>query len=122
MGPRASLEAPGSAVDSQEGMLGSLPRRVRRRGPSAAGATVGATDEDRVEASRARRTRAFADRDVTASLLVTAAFCLTAVLMLLLLPMQRHPSPLVWVALIVTYALASRVEFEVGTGAAIPTQ
>ena len=40
----------------------------------------------------------------------------------LLAPAAALPSLAIVVGLIVTYALASRVEFEVGTGSSVPTQ
>ena len=45
-----------------------------------------------------------------------------AVPLALLAPTVRHPSPWAVAALITAFALASRVEFEVGSGSTIPTE
>jgi len=39
-----------------------------------------------------------------------------------LLPQDRHPAALIFALYVLGYAAVSRVEFEIGTGAAIPTQ
>src|SRR5689334_22321667 len=98
------------------GMLASLTSGLRRRRRRRL------TVERLVEDGRERRTRALADRDFVASLVLGLAFVAAAVAMALALPMQRHGSPLLWGAMVVVYAVVSRVEFEVGSGAGVPTQ
>jgi putative nucleotidyltransferase with HDIG domain len=75
-----------------------------------------------VEEARAWGTRRFAVRDLRASLLVGLLFLGVAVPLAVLLPATRHPSPALVAGLVVAYALVGRVEFEVGSGVAVPTQ
>jgi HD-GYP domain-containing protein (c-di-GMP phosphodiesterase class II) len=88
-------------------------------------ATAAALDLDStalVEESRAWGTRRFAARELRASLVVGALFLAAALPLAALLPDTRHPSALVVLALVLGYALVGRVEFEVGSGVAVPTQ
>jgi HD-GYP domain-containing protein (c-di-GMP phosphodiesterase class II) len=75
-----------------------------------------------IEAARARTHEKVAARDSLASLLVGGAYAAAAVGLALLLPTHRSPSLLVYALLIASYAVASRIEFEVGSGAALATQ
>src|ERR687887_628722 len=75
-----------------------------------------------VEAARTRRSRALADRDLRASLVVGGVFLATMLTLAALLSSQRSPSPFVVVGFVLAYALVARVEFEVGPGMAVPTQ
>jgi HD-GYP domain-containing protein (c-di-GMP phosphodiesterase class II) len=96
-------------------MLGLLTSGLRRK-------RVRLSAERLLEDGRDRRSRSLANRDVVTSLVIGGAFAVVATSMALLLPTQHHPSPLVWLALIGVYAAVSRVEFEVGSGAGVPTQ
>ena len=78
--------------------------------------------EAMIEAARARTHEKVAARDSHASLLVGGAYLVTAVALALLLPTQRSPSLLVYALLVGGYAIASRIEFEIGSGAALATQ
>ena len=75
-----------------------------------------------IEDARARATERLAARDSRTTLLGALAFMLVAVPFALLAPSDRVVSPGVLVLLVVAYALAARVEFEVGSGFAVPTQ
>jgi HD-GYP domain-containing protein (c-di-GMP phosphodiesterase class II) len=75
-----------------------------------------------IEDARARATERLAARDSRATLLGALAFVAVAVPFALLSPSDRVVSPGVLVLLVVAYALAARVEFEVGSGFAVPTQ
>ena len=75
-----------------------------------------------VEEARAWGTRRFGGRDLAASLVVGGLFLGVAIPLALLLSSPRHPSALLVLALVVGYALVGRVEFEVGSGVAVPTQ
>ena len=75
-----------------------------------------------IEDARARATERLAARDSRATLIGALAFVLVAVPFALLLDSERTVSPGVLVLLVVAYALAARVEFEVGSGFAVPTQ
>src|SRR5690349_10692670 len=97
-------------------MLASLTSSFRRR------KRQDLVAETLVEVSRDRRGRSFADRDFVASFVIGSGFALVASLMAVLLPHQHSASPLLWVALVCVYAAVARVEFEVGSGAGVPTQ
>ena len=75
-----------------------------------------------VEEARAWGTRRFGGRELVASLVVGGLFLAVAIPLALLLPSPRHPSALLVLALVCGYALVARVEFEVGSGVAVPTQ
>jgi HD-GYP domain-containing protein (c-di-GMP phosphodiesterase class II) len=79
-------------------------------------------DETLIAAARAREREPLLARDRLASLLVGGAYAATALLLPFLLATTRSPSPGVYVLFVAAYALASRIEFEIGTGAAVPTQ
>ena len=88
-------------------------------------ATAAALDLDStalVEESRAWGTRRFGARELGASLAVGGLFLAAAIPLALFLPSSRHPPLLLVLALVVGYALVGRVEFEVGSGVAVPTQ
>jgi HD-GYP domain-containing protein (c-di-GMP phosphodiesterase class II) len=74
-----------------------------------------------VEASRARIARRLERRDRVGSLAIGGLFLLAA-LPLALVPSSRPFDPLVALGLLVAFAVAARVEFEVGTGTALPTE
>src|SRR3954453_6462940 len=76
--------------------------------------------EQLVEESRERIARRLAGRDrwITAVL----AFAFAAVAFPLAVVSGAHVDPLAAALLVAAYALASRVEFELGIGAAVPTQ
>ena len=75
-----------------------------------------------IEDARARATERLAARDSRATLVGSLAFLPVAVPFALLFDSARTVSPGVLVLLVVAYALAARVEFEVGSGFAVPTQ
>jgi HD-GYP domain-containing protein (c-di-GMP phosphodiesterase class II) len=75
-----------------------------------------------VEEARARLAQRLGGRDTWTSLAGAAAFLAVAVPLAVLAPSGRSVSPLVVGLALVVYALASRVEFEVGNGSAVPTQ
>ena len=77
--------------------------------------------EELVEERRERVVRRLRGRDRTTTLVSAAGF-VAAALVLAQTNSSRAPSVVVVALLISAYALASRVDFEVGTGSAIPTQ
>jgi putative nucleotidyltransferase with HDIG domain len=82
-----------------------------------------ADDEGLVEQSRARVARALGDRELLPTVGTAAAFVATSVALLLWLPSDRpHAGLGVVIALVVCYALAARVQFEVAFAYAVPTQ
>jgi putative nucleotidyltransferase with HDIG domain len=95
--------------------------------PLAAGAPAAHADLDPeadglILASRQRVVGRLADRDRSATALIAGAFVAAAVTTALLLDSARSPSALVVLGLAAAYVFALRIEFEIGTGSAIPTQ
>ena len=78
--------------------------------------------EELVEESRERISRSLRGRDRTATVVAATAFFMLAVPLSLVAPTDRAPEAWVIAVLVASYALASRVEFEIGAGSAIPTQ
>ena len=62
------------------------------------------------------------DRDLHASLILGVAFLATALFLAFTVESARTSDPLTIFLLIAGYAVASRVDFEIGTGDAVPTQ
>jgi HD-GYP domain-containing protein (c-di-GMP phosphodiesterase class II) len=80
-------------------------------------------DEQRViEERRARRLHSLAHREVWSFGLFAGGFLAVAILMAALLPSHRSPGIAAVVVLIAAYAAAFRLDFEIGTGSAVPTQ
>ncbi|HEX2045567.1 MAG TPA: HD-GYP domain-containing protein [Gaiellaceae bacterium] len=75
-----------------------------------------------VEEGRARLARQLGGRDTATSVAGAVAFFAVAVPLAALATTERSPSALVIALVLGAYALASRVEFEVGNGSAVPTQ
>ncbi len=78
--------------------------------------------EELVEESRERVARSLRGRDRWATGIGAVGFLVAAIPLALLAPTSRSPSIGVVALLVISYALASRVEFEIGAGSAIPTQ
>ncbi|HEU0195392.1 MAG TPA: HD-GYP domain-containing protein [Gaiellales bacterium] len=80
-------------------------------------------EETLVEESRSRMHRPPDRREVRVEVATGLALAATLVALGALVPdVGRHPGIPVVVALVVAYGLAFRVQFEVGSGAAVPTQ
>jgi putative nucleotidyltransferase with HDIG domain len=95
--------------------------------PLAAGAPAAHADLDPeadglILASRQRVVGRLADRDRSATALLAGGFVATALATALLFDSVRSPSALVVLGLAAAYVFALRIEFEIGTGSAIPTQ
>jgi HD-GYP domain-containing protein (c-di-GMP phosphodiesterase class II) len=75
-----------------------------------------------VAASRGRRVQALAGRERIVKGASAVAFVAAVAALGAVAPTQRMPSIALVAGLVVAYALASRVEFEVGSGSAVPTQ
>jgi HD-GYP domain-containing protein (c-di-GMP phosphodiesterase class II) len=72
---------------------------------------------------RARRSRNLAARERSAAALLGGGFLAAAALTAVLLPASdRSPGPAIVALLVATYALAFMLDFEVGTGSAVPTE
>jgi HD-GYP domain-containing protein (c-di-GMP phosphodiesterase class II) len=91
---------------------------------SAAGASA-SLDPDAdglIEETRARISRRLRGRDFWLSIASGGSFVAVAIVLVMALPSDRHPSLALVAALVGAYAVATRVQFEVGLGFAIPTQ
>jgi HD-GYP domain-containing protein (c-di-GMP phosphodiesterase class II) len=75
-----------------------------------------------IEEQRARRLSRIARRERRSIFVSAGAFVATAALMAVVLPTDRSPGVLATLLLIGVYALAFRLDFEIGTGSAVPTQ
>jgi HD-GYP domain-containing protein (c-di-GMP phosphodiesterase class II) len=71
---------------------------------------------------RARRSHELGSRGRLAAALVGGGFLAAAIPLALLTQTGRSPHPVTVIVLIGAYAIASRVEFELAPGAAVPTQ
>lgn len=96
--------------------------QVERTGAPRSGA-ADAGDDGLVEQSRARLTRALADREFTSTIALAVGFAAAATALLAWLPVERPSAGMAAaLALVVCYAVAARVQFEVGFALAVPTQ
>jgi HD-GYP domain-containing protein (c-di-GMP phosphodiesterase class II) len=75
-----------------------------------------------IEERRARAAAPLERRDSRVTSVSALAFLAACAALQLAFPGDRHPSVGLLVLLVAAYAVASRVEFEVGIGSAIPTQ
>ena len=80
------------------------------------------TFEELLEESRERAPNRFSRSERNVAISFGAAFVAVAVAMAAFLPSGGAPSLLVATLLIALYAVVSRVEFEIGSGLAMPTQ
>jgi putative nucleotidyltransferase with HDIG domain len=75
-----------------------------------------------IEDSRERRPQPLARTERLASLIVGGSFLVLAIPFALLAGSSRHPSVWTVLVLVAAYAAASKVEFEIGAGFAVPTE
>jgi HD-GYP domain-containing protein (c-di-GMP phosphodiesterase class II) len=75
-----------------------------------------------IEQSRQLAATPLGDRDRLASLLLAVPFLVVSVALALLAHSSRQVGLWTFAVFIVSYALASRIDFEIGTGSAVPTQ
>src|SRR5690349_6403708 len=74
-----------------------------------------------IEERRARRLQRLARREFWSLIAFTAAFVVGAAVLALALPSERHPGAAAVLVLVVAYAAAFRLDFEISSGAAVPT-
>ncbi|MFL5921660.1 MAG: HD-GYP domain-containing protein [Gaiellaceae bacterium] len=80
-------------------------------------------EEQRViEERRARRLQRLARRELWSFAVFAAGFVAAAVALALLVPSDRHPGAVAVILLVAAYAAAFRLDFEIGTGSAVPTE
>jgi HD-GYP domain-containing protein (c-di-GMP phosphodiesterase class II) len=75
-----------------------------------------------IEEQRARRLRRLADREWRSLAVSSVLFLAVAGGLAIALPSERSPQPIAVLLLVLAYALAFRLDFEIGTGSAVPTQ
>ena len=75
-----------------------------------------------IERSRQLAATPLGDRDRLASLLLGGSFLAVSVALVVLAHSSRQVGFLTLVVFVASYALASRIDFEIGTGSAVPTQ
>jgi diguanylate cyclase (GGDEF)-like protein len=99
-------------------------RRLRtpaRYGPPPR-AAIGLAESGLVEQTRSRLPTPLKGRDRWASIFIGGMFPVAAAAMAAFLPWQRSLSISLAAAFVLSYAVLSRIEFEIGTGSAVPTQ
>ena len=80
-------------------------------------------DEQRViEERRARRLQRLARRELWSFAVFAGGFLAAALALALLLPSEREPGVVAVILLVAAYAAAFRLDFEIGTGSAVPTE
>jgi hypothetical protein len=75
-----------------------------------------------IEEQRARRLSRLATRDRATTAVSLALFLVAAGSLAAVLPSHRSPSAFAVALLLAAYAVAFRLDFEVGSGSAVPTQ
>jgi len=75
-----------------------------------------------IERSRERVSTPLGDRDRLASLLIGGSFLAVSVALAVVVDSSREVGISTVLVFVVSYALATRVDFEIGTGSAVPTQ
>src|SRR5437763_5855003 len=75
-----------------------------------------------IERSRELAARPLGDRDRLASLLLGGSFLAASIALAALAHSSRATGLATMVVFVASYALASRIDFEIGTGSAVPTQ
>jgi HD-GYP domain-containing protein (c-di-GMP phosphodiesterase class II) len=90
--------------------------------PAAPRAELDPELEERIEDGRTRRASRLGRRELWANVFPGAAFLVVAGLLVLLADSARSPFPLTVLLLVGAYALAYRIEFEIGSGLAVATQ
>ena len=75
-----------------------------------------------IEEQRARRLHRLARRERSSFLVFAGGFVTAATLLAVLMPSHRSPGVLAALLLVGAYAAAFRLDFEIGSGSAVPTQ
>jgi HD-GYP domain-containing protein (c-di-GMP phosphodiesterase class II) len=75
-----------------------------------------------IEEARARRLQRLAKRELWSLVAFTTAFVAGATAMAVFIPSERSPGVAATLVLIGAYAAAFRLEFEIGSGTAVPTE
>ncbi len=90
--------------------------------PTSRSALLDPEEQRVIEERRARRLQGLARRELLSIVVFAGGFFLAAGLMALLVPSSRHPGLPAFAVLVLAYAAAFRLDFEIGTGSAVPTE
>lgn len=82
----------------------------------------GGLEAEVIEEQRVRRLARLAANERLSLAVSNALLIATALALFVLLPSERSPSTLSVLLLVTAYAVAFRLDFEIGTGSAVPTQ
>src|SRR5881227_649407 len=98
-------------------------RRTPARAPADGSPLAPAADDhELVEQAREREASSLAVRERATTAGLAGAFVAVAAALAIWMPQQTAPRPALVLTLVLAYALAARVQFEVGFGSAVPTQ
>jgi HD-GYP domain-containing protein (c-di-GMP phosphodiesterase class II) len=86
------------------------------------GSGADADGDSLIEQSRQLAVSPLGDRDRLASLLLGSSFLAVALVLAIVAHSSRHAGIGTLVVFVASYAFASRIDFEIGTGSAVPTQ
>src|SRR5215210_4864888 len=119
--PRTRESWPASASSGRLRWTMSLP--MSTAAPTTPRSVLLDPEEQQViEERRARRLQRLARRELWSFLLFATGFFTAAVLLALLVPSDRQPGALAVLVLVAAYAAAFRLDFEIGSGSAVPTE
>jgi HD-GYP domain-containing protein (c-di-GMP phosphodiesterase class II) len=117
-----SEEVKAGAVRADTGKMATSAGTKRASDRLVSQTAVAADGNVLIEQTRRNVARRLVDRDLYASLLLGVAFLVTALVLASTFDSTRSFEPLTVALLVAAYAIATRVDFEIGTGYACPTQ
>lgn len=119
-----SAQIPHSSENSVRvsGDIASVSSNALLRLEPLPGAEPDCAGDAAIEEGRARRFSSLVSRDLWATVFTGSAFLAVTVPFAVLYASERSPSPFTIAALVLAYALAYRIEFEIGSGLAVTTQ
>ena len=123
--PTRRIPRPSEAGHADPWLFSRYGRRpIPRDGVASAPVYLDPAEQALIEGSRDRRASVTGRRDRVwwTRWVAAAAFASVAVLVAAVAPTERAWSPWIALLLVGAYALASRVEFEVGSGVVVPTE
>src|SRR5687767_315022 len=98
------------------------PRQVATAATTPSDRSTGALEAEVIEEQRVRRLARLAANERLSLAVSNVLFFAAALALFAFVPSGRSPSALAVVLLIAAYAVAFRLDFEIGTGSAVPTQ
>jgi putative nucleotidyltransferase with HDIG domain len=98
------------------------PRQVASAATTPSDRSTGALEAEVIEEQRVRRLARLAANERLSLAVSNVLFFAAALALFAVVPSGRSPSALAVVLLVAAYAVAFRLDFEIGTGSAVPTQ